>query len=145
MKHIKAHTVRLDMFFVANMKTDLASHLLFWIAGKNPDHAGFIESYYIVGVSFKAFNIHAWRSRWHPGYTNTDDIWSFTEQTFYFSNRHMTFNYIAINDGCMASLEFWRNMVTGFNTCKIFFFFNIYREAIVFQIQSPAYAATSSG
>jgi hypothetical protein len=57
----------------------------------------------------------------------------------------MTFNNIAINDGCMARLEFWRNVVLGFYARKIYKLFYIYRETFALQINTPACAAPSSG
>jgi len=55
----------------------------------------------------------------------------------------MSFQYVAINDGCMARLELYRNIVAGFEIREVA---NILREnskASVFQVFTPA-AATSS-
>jgi hypothetical protein len=57
----------------------------------------------------------------------------------------MTFNNVAINDGCVARLEFRRNLVLCFYTRKILDVLDIYRETVVLKVNTPACAASSSG
>ena len=56
----------------------------------------------------------------------------------------MTFDHIAINDGCMAGLQFCWNMVFLFDLVQSGQVLSLDRESISFQILSPIATASSS-
>ena len=56
----------------------------------------------------------------------------------------MSFQYVAINDGCMAGLELNRNTVAGFELGKIAIILRDNSKAGVFQVFTPAAATTSA-
>jgi hypothetical protein len=56
----------------------------------------------------------------------------------------MPFHYVAIYDGCMASLEFGGYLITGFYCRQVVSIFYLYGKAVFFDIVNPA-ATTASG
>jgi hypothetical protein len=56
----------------------------------------------------------------------------------------MSFQYVAINDGCVARLEFNRDAVSGFDLRDVTNFLRCYSKACVFKVFAPAAAATSA-
>ena len=57
----------------------------------------------------------------------------------------MPFHHIAIYDGRMASLEFGRYLITGFDRCEVVGIFYLDGKAVFFDILTPAAAAASGG
>ena len=84
------------------------------VAGKDLDLSGFVEGHYVKGRLIRMKITHAGCARWHASYGETANFGSFGQKPLDFGYRHMSFDDVAIHDGCMATLEFLRDFVTGF-------------------------------
>jgi hypothetical protein len=56
----------------------------------------------------------------------------------------MSFQYVAINDGCMARLELNRDAVSGFDLRDVTNVLRGHAKACVFKVFAPAAAASSA-
>jgi hypothetical protein len=57
----------------------------------------------------------------------------------------MSFNDVAIHDGCVTRLDFRRDLVTAFDDCHVLHIFHSYVKAVIFHILNPVVTATSGG
>jgi hypothetical protein len=55
----------------------------------------------------------------------------------------VSFDYIAIHDGCVARPEFWRNLVAILNRCQIVYVLDLNGIVVVLHVGDPVTTATS--
>lgn len=87
---------------------------LFRIDAINQNFTFLIKRKNFVRLSFLARHFHARRTDRHSRYAQADYVWLFLQQLYYFCFWYMSLQYVAIDDGCMARLEFHRDFVSGF-------------------------------
>lgn len=117
---------------------------LFWIRSVHFLDATLIKSDHLKRFCLETGNLHSWRPGRHPWNPNPEHSGAFGEQPVDFFEGNMSFNRIAIHDGCMTRLEFVWNMILGFDRGKVFLFYYIYFKACFFQVTAPVCAASSS-
>lgn len=115
------------------------------IAGKHFNHVAVgIEREDVEGLRWRAFYFHAGRTYRHPRHRQPGDVfWAFFEQPFNIGGRDMTFNDIAIHDGCMAGLEFGRHPILHLDGGKIGNVFRFHIKAVFGEVGVPIATASS--
>lgn len=128
-------------------RNNFRGELFLWtslrVAGKHLCPAGPVKRNYVVWLWRGAINFHPRRANWHAGHSQTHNIGAFSDQTLNFRNRHMSLNNVAIYNGRMARLEFYRNLVLAFYRRQILYIFYPHGVTVLFQVSAPIATATS--
>jgi len=106
----------------------------------------FFDQEDFIGQRGETLDLHARRTDWHMWYRQPNGIGTFLQQSLDVRRRNVSFDNVAIDDGRVAGLEFFRNVVVGPDLLQV----DIDRdqgglETVGFQILSPFAAAVSKG
>jgi len=118
---------------------------LFRIGGINFQNPVLVKSHYVKRFCVKTGDFHPGGACRHAGHPNPQHLGPFSKQAVDFFNRDMSFDRIAIHDGCVARLEFGRDLVLGFDRGEVFLVDDFNLKSVFFQILTPGCAASSSG
>lgn len=132
----------IQLVLVSNFEIVIRRQL--WITGINLNIAIFVESHYVKRLVWLGIVFHTRRPDRHPNHRQTDDIWPFCQQAVDLPRRYMSFNYIAIHDGCMAGLDFKRYIVLVSQCGTLGIILDDHIEAVFTHVHAPAAAAASS-
>lgn len=116
---------------------------LFWVTCEDFFSAEPVERDDLIGLDGTPRNLHSRGANGHSGHGNAYDIRPFGHQTLYFGDRHMSLDNVAIHDGGVARLEFWRHLVADFHSRKILYVLGFYPEPAFLQIITPRATAAS--
>lgn len=112
--------------------------------GDDLDHAVLVKGIYIKGLGCNAVIIHARGAKGHAAHADAGDVGRLLGQQlvdlFY---RYVSFNYVAIHDGCMARLEFAGHMVLCLDRAEVIGVDFFDRVPVLFQMCAPTAAAAS--
>ena len=102
-----------------------------------------VERDHVIGHGRTTGDFHARRTDGHSRHCNAHDLWALAQHTLDQVCRHMSFDNVTIDQGCMAAFQCSRNAITSLDIRQISYVVNLNGKTIVDQVRDPRTATTS--
>ena len=130
-----------------NLISDLKQHqsdsTVSVVAGEYLRLTFFVKGDNVVMLIVRAIYFHAWGTNGHARHSEPGDGGALFQQSLYFGNGHMPFNYVAVHDGSVAGLQLRWNLMVAFHFGKVVDIFDLHRITISFHVVNPSATAAS--